>query len=243
MGTGTAMTADEKRDRTTVAIDSLRDWASEHDITMELVLEVLKDSEGLSRQHDRAYPPFHTVVSWADITDANGIDWHVVVREGATNETILASLGAGSAAFSQLMADHGWSGGRAITTAAKPSKAGPKATAKPRRAGREDSEEGSPEGQQDTFKVLTIHKAITETGIPYYTAKGGKWKQHGARAWADSSQIEKLHGLYDFDNWELGEDPVDFSDLDVYAVVTLNAKGNPARVIDFTGDDVEDIDG
>ena len=81
---GRTMTAPD--DRITGAIEQLKVWAAEKEIPFEAVLEALDEDT------DGSLPPFHRSVVWADIYDANGIKFHVVVREGATHSSLMDNL-------------------------------------------------------------------------------------------------------------------------------------------------------
>lgn len=248
----TPLTDEGKQESVTMALAGLRNWANEHEISMELVLQTLKDGEGMTTQHDKAYPPFHRIVSWADILDPNGIKWHVVIREGAEEATILANLEAGSAAFEQLLEHHGWmtADRRAKATetpetqkATPAAAAPPKAKAKARgKADAEAAPDTTSAAATRTIQAESIFKGVTDPGgNEYYTVKGFPWKQYGVRCWPDSGKIGKLAGVVDLDAWEIGE-TIDFSDVDTQAVVRMKEGDKPDKVVDWIGDDVLDTD-
>ena len=231
----TETTTEEQR--AAKAIDSLRHWANENQVATELLLEALKDSEGLTNQHDKSYPPFHTSVVWGDIRTASGSRLHVVARAGATSDSIVANIGAIANAFDVLCEDHGYMlADRMPQQAPEAEKAAVRATRTEATGEHDAPEEATPEDRFKVIQVEEIMKGVTQTGKTRYTVKGFPWPLYGVTCWPDSGRISKLTGVVDLDKWEVGQ-TIGFGEVDIKAVVKLKEGEKPDKVVDWQGAD------
>jgi hypothetical protein len=237
-------------------------WADNKGIPRQALLDAMNGDEATG-DNDEHLPPFHTVLLWTDIFSATGIKYHVTAREGATSKTIVGLLTETAEALDTLVEQAGWmpadrlpktaeqieasraavaaklEGNGEATDEEAPATA--KAAAKPAAKAKPASRAGGGSGADEqtetrTIRVESIFKGVTESGHERFTVKGFPWTQYGVMAWGDSSHIEKLSPVVDLKAWTIGE-TVDFSDVDVQAVVRLKEGGKPDKVIDFIGAD------
>jgi len=214
-----------------VLLEKIKTWAAEKELTNDEVAAAFGSEQPL--------PPNHTVVTWFDVFAPAGVKIHVVVRGGATRRMVLDTVFTASNAFGDLV-EQGW-----MPTDRKPRTeaeiAETTAKVKKKLGGAKRKSGGNGEEETRTIEVDSITKKVTDNGNPYYLVEGFPWRKWGAKAWPDSSGIEKLGGLTNIDTWEVGKN-IDFTKKDVLAVCTqkMGGKGKmiPVRVIDFVGVDV-----
>ena len=242
-------------DRIKGAIEQLQAWAAEKEIPFEAVLEALED--GTEKEQDSSLPPFHRSVVWADIHDANGIKFHVVVREGATHSSLMDNLLVASKAMDTLIDTRGWLPAdrkpktdeelaemRASTQATldklSASNKGAQTGNTPSRTGGESQHDQDvvqyEGGDARLISVEEIIKTLTQSGKVKYIVRGWPWKQYGVTCWPDSGRIGKLAALLDLDTWEVGTSKN--VDEGLQAVVRLKEEGKPDKVVDWLGDGV-----
>ena len=240
-------------DRINGAIEQLKAWAAEKEIPFSAVLEALDEDT----EKDSSLPPFHRSVVWADIHDANGIKFHVVVREGATHSSLMDNLLVASKAMDTLIDTRGWLPAdrkpktdeelaemRASTqatldkmTAANTQAKGAQTGDTPSRAHGEDQNVVQYEGSDArVIDVEEIIKTLTQSGKVKFVVRGWPWKQYGVTCWPDSGRIGKLAAMYDLDAWEVGTSKN--VDEGLQAVVRLKEEGKPDKVVDWLGDGV-----
>jgi len=233
-------------DRITGAIEQLKVWAAEKEIPFEAVLEALDEDT----EKDSSLPPFHRSVVWADVYDANGIKFHVVVREGATHSSLMDNMLVASTAMETLIDTRGWMPAdrkpktdeelaeiRASTQATldKLGASNRQTGDTPSRTHGEDQNVVQYEGSDArVITVEEIYKGITQSGKVQYKVKGWPWKDWGATCWPDSGKISKLAALLDLDTWEIGTSKN--VDEGLQAVVRLKDEGKPDKVVDWLGD-------
>jgi len=236
------------------AIEQLQAWAAEKEIPFEAVLEALDEDT----EKDSSLPPFHRSVVWADIYDANGIKFHVVVREGATHSSLMDNLLVASAAMDTLIDTRGWMPAdrkpktedelaeiRASTQATldklSASNKGAQTGEAPSRTGGESQHDQDvvqyEGGDARLISVEEIIKTLTQSGKVKYIVRGWPWKQYGVTCWPDSGKIGKLAALLDLDTWEVGTSKNVDEGL-LQAVVRLKEEGKPDKVVDWLGDGV-----
>jgi len=239
-------------DRIEKAIEQLKAWAAEKEIPFEAVLEALDEDT----EKDSSLPPFHRSVVWADIYDANGIKFHVVVREGATHSSLMDNLLVASKAMDTLIDTRGWVPAdrkpktdeelaeiRASTQATldklSASSKGAQTGETPSRAHGEDQNVVQYEGSDArVITVQEIFKGVTQSGKTKYVVKGWPWTQYGVTCWPDSGKISKLAALLDLDTWEIGTGKSVDEEIGLQAVVRLKDEGKPDKVVDWLGDGV-----
>ena len=235
-------------DRINGAIEQLKACAAEKEIPFEAVLEALDEDT----EKDSSLPPFHRSVVWADVYDANGIKFHVVVREGATHSSLMDNLLVASAAMDTLIDTRSWMPAdrkpktdeelaemRASTQATLDklgaSNKGAQTGDTPSRTGGESQDVVQYEGgDARLISVEEIIKTLTQSGKVKYIVRGWPWKQYGVTCWPDSGRIGKLAAMYDLDAWEVGTSKN--VDEGLQAVVRLKDEGKPDKVVDWLGD-------
>jgi len=211
----------------------------------------LDQIEGEELKPDPDAPPFHRSVCWADISTPDGIRVHVVSRGGETVDGLLETVLTMGDVLERLLSEHGYlTGSRASRTvaAAQETDAEDAGASGPRRGPRRQDTGGGArrisrpaapdEDQTDSVKVVQIVKTLSgRSNQVLYRVQGGNWMEHGVSCWVDSGNIEQLADVINLAQWEIGE-VVKVDDLDIHAIYTLKADGNPGKVIAWEGEDV-----
>jgi len=235
-------------DRINGAIEQLKAWAAEKEIPFEAVLEALDEDT----EKDSSLPPFHRSVVWADVYDANGIKFHVVVREGATHSSLMDNLLVASAAMDTLIDTRSWMPAdrkpktdeelaemRASTQATLDKMSNREATPPSRTGGESQHDQDVVQYEGSDARLISVEeiiKTLTQSGKVKYIVRGWPWKQYGVTCWPDSGRIGKLAALLDLDTWEVGTS-MNVNE-GIQAVVRLKEEGKPDKVVDWLGDGV-----